>query len=43
MVTTVLLSTAIIVLGAQAPRPGGFIATGLGVLAILAAALHWPL
>jgi hypothetical protein len=39
MVTTVLLSTAVIILGAQAPKPGGWIALALGVLTILASAL----
>ncbi len=39
----VLLATGSIVLGAAAaPKPAGFIAIACGVLAIISAALHWP-
>jgi hypothetical protein len=42
LVPIVILSTGIIVLGAQGAKPGGFLAMAAGVLAILSVAIHWP-
>lgn len=41
MIADVLLSVSVIVLGAQAPKPSGWIAIGLGVLVILGGAMGW--